>query len=56
MSPREAVVRPDAGIARGLWEAPAWVFYLVAATAILGGIAWLAVMVRSRRTSGKATR
>jgi hypothetical protein len=56
MSPREAVVRPDSGIARGLWEAPAWVFYLVAATAIAGGIVWLVVIVRSRRSSGKAFR
>jgi hypothetical protein len=47
--PREAVVRPDPGLARGLWEAPVWVFYLVAALAIVGGVVWIAAVVRSRR-------
>ncbi|MGO9833042.1 MAG: hypothetical protein ACLP1X_02370 [Polyangiaceae bacterium] len=49
--PREAVVRPDPGLARGLWEAPAWVFYLVAALAIVGAVVWVVAVVRSRRVA-----
>jgi hypothetical protein len=45
----ETVERPDGGLARGRWEAPAWAFALVAAAALLGGLAWLAVALRMRK-------
>jgi hypothetical protein len=46
--PSDDVVRPEPGLARGRWEAPAWAFYAVAAAALLGGLAWLAVALRTR--------
>jgi hypothetical protein len=49
-APTETVQRPDGGLARGRWEAPAWAFYVVAAAALLGGIAWLAIALRMRRS------
>jgi hypothetical protein len=36
----ELVTRPEPGIARGRWEAPAWVFVAVAGAALVGGLAW----------------
>jgi hypothetical protein len=49
-SPRshETVERPEPGLARGRFEAPAWFFYAVLAAAILGMVAW-AVTARVRR-------
>ncbi len=49
-TPTETVVRPDPGLASGRWEAPRWVFALVAALTVLGGLVWLAVALRTRRT------
>jgi hypothetical protein len=43
-------VRPETGIARGRWEAPPWAFALTIAATILGGIAWLAIALRTRRS------
>jgi hypothetical protein len=34
-SPTEIVKRPDPGIARGVWEAPEWAFFVVLAALIL---------------------
>ena len=48
-SPSEIVERPDAGLARGRWEAPRWAFALIAALTILGGLVWLAITLRARR-------
>lgn len=48
-APTESVERPPGGLASGRWEAPAWAFYLVAALTLVGGLAWLAVLLRSRR-------
>jgi hypothetical protein len=45
----EAVERPEPGLARGRWEAPAWVFYAALAAAAAFGLAWLAVAIRARR-------
>jgi hypothetical protein len=45
----ETVERPSGGLARGRWEAPAWAFVLVAAAALVGGLAWLAVALRTRK-------
>jgi hypothetical protein len=48
-TPSETVQRPDGGLARGRWEAPRWAFYVAAAAALLGGIVWLAIALRTRR-------
>ena len=32
----ETVTRPDPGLARGKWEAPAWAFWVALAVAIVG--------------------
>jgi hypothetical protein len=45
----DPVVRPEPGLARGHWEAPAWVFLAVAAAAVLGGLAWFALALRARK-------
>jgi hypothetical protein len=46
----EVVTRPEPGIARGKWEAPAWVFVAVAAVALLGGLAWgIQALLRARK-------
>jgi hypothetical protein len=45
----EEVERPPPGIARGRWEAPAWVFWFVAAAALAFGIVWMVVALRGRR-------
>jgi hypothetical protein len=34
--PTETVTRPDPGLARGKWEAPAWAFWVVLAVAVVG--------------------
>jgi hypothetical protein len=44
----ETVERPEPGLARGRWEAPAWFFYAVLAATVLGSIAW-AFRLRARR-------
>jgi hypothetical protein len=41
---------PETGLARGRWEAPAWAFWVVAAAALVGGLAWLLVSLRMRAT------
>ena len=48
--PTETVERPEPGLARGRWEAPRWAFELTPAALILGGLAWLALALRRRRT------
>lgn len=45
----ETVERPEPGIARGRWEAPAWCFYAVAIAALLGSAIWIATTLRARR-------
>lgn len=47
-APAESVERPPPGLARGRWEAPRWVFALVVALTVLGGLAWLLVALRTR--------
>ena len=34
--PTETVTRPDPGLARGKWEAPAWAFWLALAVVLVG--------------------
>jgi hypothetical protein len=48
-APTESVQRPDGGLAAGRWEAPPWAFVLVAALAVAGSLAWLAIALRMRR-------
>ena len=37
----EIVTRPEPGLARGKWEAPAWVFWVMLAVVILGAAAYV---------------
>lgn len=37
----ETVQRPDPGLARGRWEAPAWVFWGALGVIVLGAAAYL---------------
>lgn len=46
----ETIERPEPGLARGRWEAPRWAFALVAALTVIGGLVWLAVALRARRS------
>lgn len=39
--PTETVTRPDPGLARGKWEAPAWAFWVVLAVVVVGGALYL---------------
>jgi hypothetical protein len=36
MQPTETVTRPDPGLARGKWEAPAWAFWVALAVVVIG--------------------
>jgi hypothetical protein len=48
--PGETVERPEPGLARGRFEAPAWFFYVIMVVTILGTVAWaLAARARRRR-------
>ena len=47
--PTETVERPEPGLARGRWEAPAWMFYAILLAAVVGGLAWALASLRSRR-------
>jgi hypothetical protein len=35
------VTRPDPGLARGKWEAPAWVFWAMLGVVLVGSLAYL---------------
>jgi len=37
----EVVTRPDPGLARGAWEAPVWVFWVLLALVVLGAAAYV---------------
>ena len=39
--PQETVTRPDPGLARGKWEAPAWMFWVVLAVATVAAAAYV---------------
>ena len=57
-APTEVVRRPEPGIARGVWEAPAWSFWAIAAAAVVATAvygAWRKGWLRRRR-SAKALR
>ena len=49
----EIVHRPDPGLGRGLWEAPAWVFYVALGVVVIAAAGYVAVrlgLVRRRKT------
>lgn len=37
----ETVTRPEPGLARGAWEAPVWVFWVLLALVVLGAAAYV---------------
>jgi hypothetical protein len=45
----EVVTRPEPGIGRGRWEAPAWVFVVVAVAAFVSGALWALQALLGRR-------
>lgn len=45
----ETIERPEPGLARGRWEAPAWLFYAVAVAALVGGLGWALTALRAKR-------
>jgi hypothetical protein len=49
--PSQVVERPEPGLARGRWEAPAWVFYAVVLATVAAGIVWAVRAVRALRTA-----
>ncbi|MDB4945267.1 MAG: hypothetical protein JWP97_4801 [Labilithrix sp.] len=50
----ETVVRPDPGLARGRWEAPAWAFWAILAAVVIGMAAYVIARQRARaRAAGK---
>lgn len=51
-APADSIQRPDPGLASGRWEAPAWAFAALAVLTVLGGLAWLAMLLRGRRRRG----
>jgi hypothetical protein len=49
-SDSEVSVRPEPGLARGLWEAPSWVLFAALAGAAFAAAAWGARALSRRRT------
>jgi hypothetical protein len=47
----QAVVRPEPGLARGVWEAPPWVFVALLAAAAVAALAWAATALLRRRAT-----
>lgn len=41
VQPAETVTRPDPGLARGTWEAPAWALWLMLAVVLIGATLYL---------------
>lgn len=39
----EIIHRPDPGLGRGIWEAPAWLFYALLGGVVVAGAAYAAV-------------
>ncbi len=53
MDPHETIHRPDPGLGRGLWEAPPWVFGVLALAAVVATILYVLVRmgkIRVRQT------
>jgi hypothetical protein len=45
----QTIERPEPGLARGRFEAPAWVFWAVIAATAAAGVAWAVRVLRARR-------
>lgn len=54
LQPTETVTRPDPGLARGKWEAPAWAFWLALALVAVGSTAYLLRRLGMLRFGSKA--
>jgi len=54
LQPTETVTRPDPGLARGKWEAPAWAFWLALALVALGTTAYVLRRMGMLRLGSKA--
>ncbi|MGA3124903.1 MAG: hypothetical protein ABSF69_29520 [Polyangiaceae bacterium] len=48
--------RPEPGLARGLWEAPPWFFWTVAALTVITGAAYATVRIRRALARGAPRR
>jgi hypothetical protein len=57
--PTETVTRPDPGLARGKWEAPAWAFWVALAVILVGTTLYvlrrMGILVR-KSSSSKASK
>ncbi len=51
--PQETVTRPEPGLARGKWEAPAWAFWGFLVLVVLGVGAYVALRVLRARIGKK---
>jgi hypothetical protein len=54
LQPTETVTRPDPGLARGKWEAPAWAFWLALALIAIGTTAYVLRRMGMLRFGSKA--
>lgn len=54
LQPTETVTRPDPGLARGKWEAPAWAFWLALALIVVGTAAYVLRRMGMLQLRGKA--
>ena len=50
--PTETVTRPDPGLARGKWEAPAWAFWVALAVVLVGTTLYLLRRTGNLRLKG----
>lgn len=55
LQPTETVTRPDPGLARGKWEAPAWAFWLALALVVVGTTAYVLRRMGMLRLGSKTT-
>ena len=54
LQPTETVTRPDPGLARGKWEAPAWAFWLALALIVVGTAVYVLRRMGMLRLRAKA--
>jgi hypothetical protein len=56
LQPTETVTRPDPGLARGKWEAPAWAFWLALAVIAVGTTVYVLRRMGMLRFGAKAAK
>ena len=56
LQPTETVTRPDPGLARGQWEAPAWAFWLALALVVVGTAAYVLRRMGMLRRASNASK